>query len=71
MNKGLAYAEKVKLLEANIEDIKMAMAGNPLSKRWQILQIELSVTVGRLTALKSKRFNNAPLTGAGSKFAGK
>ena len=62
MRKGLQPHERARLLEAEIRDIEFAMQGNPISKRWQLLQIELSLKTSELTALNSKRLNNAPIT---------
>jgi hypothetical protein len=60
MRKGLGFKEREALMEAEINDINLAMQGNPLSKRWQLLQNELSIKMSTLAAMREKKINNAP-----------
>jgi hypothetical protein len=52
---------EAKALELDISDLKMAMDGNPLSKRWQIMRVELCIKASVLATMNEKRIQEAPI----------
>lgn len=49
-----AVQRDIDRLEKKKEDLELCMVGNPISKRWQQINVELTNTKGELRAIRNR-----------------